>query len=116
MYIWLRFLIAAAFALALPSLAGAGAPRHRSPDFADGLSGGPDYWEVKGVPAGDTLKVRATPSAKGKVVTQVSNTAILKNGGCKLTRGQRWCQLQDGAGRKGWANGKYLKEGAAPAR
>lgn len=90
------------------------ASNERGPDFADGLSGGPDYWEVTGVPAGDTLKVRAAASPKGKVVTQVLNTAVMKNKGCKLTRGQRWCRVEDGAGRTGWVNGKYLREGAGP--
>lgn len=86
------------------------------PDFADGLTGGPDYWEVMGVPAGDKLSVRATPSPKGKLVTQVLNTAIMKNLGCRNTRGQRWCQVEDGAGRRGWVNGKFLREGASPSR
>lgn len=86
----------------------------RHPDFADSLSGGPDYWEVVGVPQGDNLKVRATPSPKGKIVTQVLNTAIMKNHGCRMTRSQRWCRVEDGAGRIGWANGKYLREGAPP--
>lgn len=86
----------------------------RGPDFADGLAGGPDYWEVTGVPAGDTLKVRATPSPKGKIVTQAVNAAVMKNHGCKLTRGERWCQVEDGAGRTGWVNGRYLREGAGP--
>ncbi|PPD45850.1 MAG: DNA breaking-rejoining protein [Methylocystis sp.] len=88
----------------------------KGPDFADGLTGGPDYWEVKGVPAGDTLKVRATPSPKGKLVTQVGNSAVMKNQGCKLTRGQRWCRVEDGSGRFGWVNGKYLREAAWPPR
>lgn len=86
----------------------------RGPDFADGLKGGPDYWEVTGVPKGDTLKVRAAPSPRAGIVTQVLNTAIMKNHGCKNTRGQRWCRVEDGAGRKGWANGKYLREAAWP--
>lgn len=90
------------------------ASNERGPDFADGLSGGPDYWEVTGVPQGDTLKVRSAASPRAKVVTQVLNTAVMKNKGCKLTRGQRWCRVEDGAGRLGWVNGKYLREGAAP--
>jgi hypothetical protein len=86
------------------------------PDFADGLTGGPDYWEMTGVPKGDALSVRATPSPKGKLVTQVLNSAIMKNLGCRNTRGQRWCQVEDGAGRRGWVNGKYLREGASPSQ
>lgn len=92
------------------------ATRENGPDFADGLTGGPDYWEVTGVAEDDTLKVRATPSPAGKLVTQARNSAVLKNLGCKNTRGQRWCRVEDGAGRRGWTNGKYLREGAAPGR
>lgn len=90
------------------------AAQPNGPDFADGLTGGPDYWEVKGVPEGDRLNVRATPSPKGKTVTQVLNTAIMKNHGCRNTQGQRWCQVEDGAGRRGWVNGKFLREAAWP--
>lgn len=96
------------------SVGAKGATDERGPDFADGLTGGPDYWEVTGVPKGDTLKVRAAPSPRAGIVTQVLNTAIMKNHGCKNTRGQRWCRVEDGAGRKGWANGKYLREAAWP--
>jgi hypothetical protein len=84
------------------------------PDFADGLAGGPDYWEVTGVPKGDALMVRSTPSPKGKLVTKLLNTAVVKNKGCKMTGAQRWCQVEDGAGRSGWVNGKFLREGAPP--
>ncbi|WP_424362914.1 SH3 domain-containing protein [Methylocystis parvus] len=92
------------------------AGKPNGPDFADGLTGGPDYWEVTDVPAGDRLSVRATPSPKGKLVTQALNSAIMKNLGCRNTRGQRWCQVEDGAGRRGWVNGKYLREGAPPSQ
>ncbi len=87
---------------------------HEGPDFADALTGGPDYWEVVGVPAGDRLAVRETPSPRGKLVTQVGNTAVMKNLGCRNQRGQRWCQVGDGAGRRGWVNGIYLREAAWP--
>jgi hypothetical protein len=90
------------------------AAREHQPDFADGLAGGPDYWEVTGVPKGDALMVRATPSPKGKLVTRLLNTAIVKNKGCRMTGAQRWCQVEDGAGRSGWVNGKFLREGAPP--
>jgi len=92
--------------------------KENGPDFADGLTGGPDYWEVSGVPRGDKLAVRATPSPGGKLITQVVNTAVLKNLGCRNARGQRWCHVEDGAGRRGWANGGYLREsaGAGPSQ
>jgi hypothetical protein len=88
--------------------------KENGPDFADSLSGGPDYWEVTGVPAGDKLNVRASPSPKGRLITQVMNSAVLKNLGGRNIRGQLWRQVEDGAGRRGWVNGKYLREAASP--
>lgn len=84
------------------------------PDFADGLSGGPDYWEVTGVPEGDRLNVRATPSANGRRVAQLANAAVVKNLGGRMIKGQRWIKIEDGAGRRGWVNGTYLREAASP--
>ena len=91
------------------------ATNEKGPDFADGLSGGPDYWEVTGVAAGDTLNLRATPSPRGKLVARVGNGAALRNLGCKNTHGQRWCRIESD-GRSGWVNGRFLKEGAGPSR
>lgn len=77
------------------------------------LTGGPDYWEVSGVAAGDALAMRATPSPGGSSVATFANGAALRNLGCKNTRGQRWCRVE-GAGHSGWVNGKYLREGPGP--
>lgn len=88
------------------------ATNEKGPDFADGLTGGPDFWEVTGVPAGDKLNLRETPAADGKLLASVGNGDALKNGGCKNTQGQRWCRVTTRAGAQGWANGKYLREGA----
>jgi len=92
------------------------ATKEKGPDFADGLTGGPDYWEVTGVGAGDGLSMRATPSPKGKLVVQFLNGTALKNLGCKNMRGQRWCQVEQPAepARRGWVNGRYLREGNGP--
>jgi hypothetical protein len=79
------------------------------PDFADGLTGGPDGWVVTGVPAGDMLALRATPAPRGKRVGQFANGTRLQNLGCRNTGGQRWCRVA-GAGRRGWVNGRYLRE------
>jgi hypothetical protein len=98
------------------------ATSEKGPDFADGLTGGPDYWEVTGVGPGDSLSLRATPSPKGKLILSLSNGILLKNIGCRNTRGQRWCQVeqQGEPARRGWVNGRYLREGngiaAAPAK
>jgi hypothetical protein len=91
------------------------ATNEKGPDYADGLTGGPDYWEVTGVGPGDGLSMRQTPSPKGKLVMQFLNGTVLKNLGCKNARGQRWCHVeQPGEARQGWVNGRYLREGSGP--
>ena len=86
------------------------------PDYADGLTGGPDYWEVTAVGAGDTLSLRNEPSPKAQKVGQFANGTVLRNLGCKNTRGQRWCKVQpaDASSIQGWVNGRYLRETGAP--
>ncbi len=88
------------------------ATNEKGPDFADGLTGGPDYWEITGVGPGDGLSMRTTPSPKGKLVMQFLNGTVLKNLGCKNARGQTWCRVEQ-AGQPsmhGWVNGRYLRE------
>ncbi|WP_294539133.1 SH3 domain-containing protein [uncultured Rhodoblastus sp.] len=99
------------------------AAKEKGPDFADGLSGGPDYWEVTGIGPGDSLSLRQTPSPKGQLIASFANGTALKNLGCKISRGQRWCQVEQAekSARRGWVNGRYLREGnatgaAAPGR
>ncbi len=86
-----------------------------APDFADGLAGGPDFWEVTGVPPGDTLNLRADPSPRARVLGEVRNGSVLRNLGCRMTKGQRWCQVAspDQPGRKGWVAGHYLRESSS---
>lgn len=88
------------------------ATNEKGPDFADGLTGGPDFWEVTGVASNDTLHLRDAPAPDGKIVASVGNREALKNGGCQNTQGQRWCRVTTKGGAQGWANGKYLREGA----
>ncbi|MGJ0509644.1 MAG: SH3 domain-containing protein [Methylocystis sp.] len=78
-------------------------------DFADGLTGGPDYWVVTGVAPNDALALRAAPSPKGARLGQIPNGKTVKNLGCRNSGGQRWCQVEDGADR-GWVNGRFLRE------
>lgn len=93
------------------------ASKENGPDFADGLTGGPDYWEVTGVAQGDKLSLRTTPSPQGELVARFPNGTVLKSFGCKNTRGQRWCRVArpDDATIRGWVNGRYLREGSGPA-
>ncbi len=93
-----------------------GAPRASTAaptgDFADGLSGGPDFWEVTGVASGDMLNLRAGPSSRDRAVGEIDNGAVVRNLGCKMAGGQRWCQVArpEDARSKGWVAGRYLRE------
>lgn len=81
------------------------------PDFADGLSGGPDFFQVAGISPGDALNIRTRPSAQSPIVTRVVNGEILRNGGCRMTGQTRWCRVSrpDGSA-SGWAAGRFLIE------
>ncbi|WP_295385052.1 SH3 domain-containing protein [uncultured Thiodictyon sp.] len=104
-------------ALALPALAADGIRSHRqpqghNPDFADALAGGPDFWEVTGLAGGDTLNLRAGPSAHARVVGEIRNGSVLRNLGCRMSGKQRWCHVarpQDSTA-NGWVAGRYLRE------
>lgn len=84
-------------------------------DFADGLAGGPDYWEVR-TTGGGTLNLRAAPSAGAAVVTRLAGGTPLRNLGCRMAEGRRWCRVATLAdpGVEGWAAGDFLVEGAGP--
>lgn len=88
----------------------------RDDDFADGLAGGPDFWEVTGVAKNETLSLHSGPSATEGVVSKVPNGTRLRNLGCKMENGSRWCRVrtfgEDAI--EGWADGRYLMESAVP--
>lgn len=82
-------------------------------DFADGLSGGPDYWRVEGVKS--RLRLRAGPSPDHGVVGALDNGEVVRNLGCRRDGETRWCRVETlGEGQKGWAAGRFLREGAPP--
>jgi hypothetical protein len=87
-------------------------PQGHQPDYADGLAGGPDFWEVAGVAVGDTLNLRAGPSAHERVLGELGNGSILRNLGCKMADGQRWCRVArpEDTRSEGWVAGRYLRE------
>jgi uncharacterized protein YgiM (DUF1202 family) len=86
-----------------------------APEYADALSGGPDYWEVAGVSSGDALNVRGGPSTRYAAISKLSNGEVLQNRGCRLTGDERWCQIRAaGSGVTGWVAGRFLVETAAP--
>jgi hypothetical protein len=83
-------------------------------DFADGLMGGPDFWEVSGLAAGKTVNLRSGPSASTAVVDRLAVGAILRNKGCKMDGAQRWCNVErrDAPAVSGWVAGQFLREAA----
>jgi hypothetical protein len=88
-----------------------GNPGYVQPDFADGLSGGPDFWEVANVPPGDRLNVRSRPSAQAATVARLRNGTVLRNLGCRMNGQTRWCRVEQRDGSAaGWAAGRFLVE------
>jgi hypothetical protein len=84
------------------------------PDFADGLAGGPDYWQVAGV-GDDALNVRDGPGARYTVVGKLASGEVVRNDGCRMSGEERWCQIRaTGSGQRGWVAGRYLIEAAPP--
>ncbi|WP_373505286.1 SH3 domain-containing protein [Aestuariivirga sp.] len=83
-----------------------------SDDFADSLSGGPDFWDVRGLAAGKLLNLRSGPSVNDAVVTRLANGMVLRNKGCRMTGSERWCAVEraDDAAVKGWVAGRFLRE------
>lgn len=85
------------------------------PDFADGLAGGPDWWQVAGLSAGGSLNVRSGPATRYPVVGKAQNGETLQNRGCRMTGLERWCSVRaSGSGRQGWVAGPFLVEAAPP--
>jgi hypothetical protein len=86
------------------------------PEFADGLSGGPDYWKVS-TSGASALNLRAGPSTRYEATGTLRNGEVLQNRGCRLTGGERWCAIRAmHTGFTGWVAGRFLVESAAPRR
>lgn len=81
-------------------------------DFADGLQGGPDFWAVR--TGGGPLTLRAAASTGAGIVTRLANGTPLRNLGCRMAEGRRWCRVAtlSDPGLEGWAAGKFLVEGS----
>lgn len=68
---------------------------------------GPRSWRVVGVTPDDVLNMRATPSPRGFVVTEIPfDAGGLRNLGCQ--DGQSWCKVRY-RGQEGWVNGRFLR-------
>lgn len=85
-------------------------------DFADGLGAGPDFWAVTGVADDDTLNVRRGPSTDFEVLGELANGTVVRNLGCRIESGSRWCRVRELVDQpaEGWASGRYLRESAGP--
>ena len=81
-------------------------------DYADGLQGGPDFYQV--ATSGGTLNLRSDPSAGANVVTRLNNGQNVRNLGCRMQEGRRWCRVVTLAdpGLEGWVAGDFLVEGS----
>ncbi|SHF93065.1 hypothetical protein SAMN05444339_1236 [Loktanella atrilutea] len=81
-------------------------------DFVDGLAGGPDFLQAA-IEGGDTLNLRARPSAGASIVTRLINGQNVRNQGCRMSEGRRWCRVATLAdpGYEGWAAGDFLVAG-----
>jgi hypothetical protein len=100
---------------------------------AGAQSEGPDFWAVTGVAPNDVLNLRIAPDADSRMIARIPyNARGLRNLGCpnqvtfeqwlKMTEAQRdraarsrWCQVEYN-GKKGWVNGRFLREDAAPKK
>ncbi len=83
-------------------------------------AGGPDAWNVRGIPPGHSVHMHAAPSARSAVVGKLPHDSEgLINLGCKQgiatgkgnPRETRWCRVEVG-GKRGWISSRYLVEGA----
>lgn len=78
----------------------------------EGGAGGPDFYVVGGLAAGDTLNVRSQASTQGSIIARLATGAKVRNLGCQQSGQTRWCQIRTtgGVDVKGWVNGRYLRE------
>ena len=73
---------------------------------------------MTGVAADDVLNIRAEPDPHAKKIGEIPPDGIcLRNLGCRMAEGQRWCSVEtvSGDATRGWVAGSYLVEGGPPA-
>ncbi|WP_135449325.1 MULTISPECIES: SH3 domain-containing protein [Tabrizicola] len=77
-----------------------------------GGGAGPDFYVVRGLPAGDTLNVRTRPSTQAEVIARLSEGVRVRNLGCEQSGQTRWCRIRTTSGVEvtGWVNARYLRE------
>ncbi|WP_347310733.1 SH3 domain-containing protein [Defluviimonas sp. SAOS-178_SWC] len=80
------------------------------------VQGGPDFWVMTGVPAGDTLNMRSGPGTGYGVIARAQNGQIFRNLGCRGSGNSRWCDVETKSGSvRGWVSGRYLQESGGGA-
>ena len=84
-------------------------------DFADGLQGGPDFWRVASQRQ-KSIRLYREPSQQSGVVASLAQQEIVRNHGCRMVQGVRWCQVERVTKPQsvGWVEGAFLRESAAP--
>jgi hypothetical protein len=92
------------------SITGARAAKVQT-DFADGLAGGPDFFSVRVL--GSPLNLRSAPSSGAGVVARLPDGTVVRNLGCRINEGRRWCHVatQGDPGDEGWAAGDFIESG-----
>jgi hypothetical protein len=81
-------------------------------DYADGLQGGPDFWDVSPNSAAAKVNIRDAPSGAAPLVGNLAGGTVVRNRGCRMVEGLRWCRVETiGAPlMSGWTAGKFLRE------
>ena len=84
-------------------------------DYADGLQGGPDYWEIKTAHPTGKFALRTSPSGAAREIASFKSGTVLRNLGCRMNEGRRWCHVEALGARplSGWATGEYLRESSS---
>ncbi len=84
------------------------------PNFADGLTGGPDVWEVASSASVNDRMLRNEPRTDARGIINLAAGVKLKNRGCRMNGGIKWCEVEEEAGAKlrGWITGAALIEAA----
>ena len=84
-------------------------------DYADGMAGGPDFWQVA-TSGNGTLKLHVDPSVGSAEVARLPRGEVVRNLGCRMNEARQWCRVATLAdpGFEGWASAEFLAEGADP--
>jgi hypothetical protein len=84
-------------------------------DYADGLMGGPDFWQVA-TTGGGTLKLHTEASTGSPEVARLPRGEVVRNLGCRMHEARQWCRVATLAdpGFEGWAAAEFLAEAAPP--